>query len=72
MSSTDRNRRIVGACAVLALLALAAPLIPSVSAHGVSEQDKGLISQGLQLGRFVYLGAKHMVTGYDHLLSSSV
>lgn len=68
MSSTDRNRRIVGACAVLALLALAAPLIPSVSAHGVSEQDKGLISQGLQLGRFVYLGAKHMVTGYDHLL----
>jgi hypothetical protein len=56
MSSTDRNRRIVGLCTVLALLALAAPFIPGASAHGVSEQDKGLIGQGLQLGRFVYLG----------------
>jgi hypothetical protein len=39
-------------------------------AHGVPEGDKAFIEQtiGLQLGPFVYLGAKHMVTGYDHLL----
>lgn len=40
------------------------------SAHGVPEGDKAFIEQsiGLQLGPFIYLGAKHMVTGYDHLL----
>ena len=54
--------------AVLIVIMLAAPLVGDALAHGVSEQDKGLIGAGLQLGRFVYLGAKHMVTGYDHLL----
>ena len=39
-------------------------------AHGVAEGDKGYIQEitGVQLLPFVYLGAKHMVTGYDHLL----
>lgn len=39
-------------------------------AHGVSESDKGFLqgSTGLQILPFLYLGAKHMVTGYDHLL----
>lgn len=39
-------------------------------AHGVTEGDALFIEQasGLQLLPFVYLGAKHMVTGYDHLL----
>ncbi len=39
-------------------------------AHGVAEGDKGYIqeSSGVLFGSFVYLGAKHMVTGYDHLL----
>jgi hypothetical protein len=39
-------------------------------AHGVAEGDKGFIEQtsGPQIGAFLYLGAKHMVTGYDHLL----
>jgi hypothetical protein len=39
-------------------------------AHGVPDGDKAFIEQtiGLQLGPFIYLGAKHMVTGYDHLL----
>ena len=38
--------------------------------HGVAEGDKGFIEQssGPQLIAFAYLGAKHMVTGYDHLL----
>ncbi|MDI3323899.1 HupE/UreJ family protein [Pontibacterium granulatum] len=39
-------------------------------AHGVTEGDALFIEQasGLQLLPFIYLGAKHMVTGYDHLL----
>ncbi|GJD73623.1 HupE/UreJ family protein [Methylobacterium goesingense] len=39
-------------------------------AHGVAEGDKGYIQEisGVHLVSFVYLGAKHMVTGYDHLL----
>ena len=38
--------------------------------HGVAEGDKGFVerSAGVQVASFIYLGAKHMVTGYDHLL----
>ncbi|MHB1293244.1 MAG: HupE/UreJ family protein [Sulfuricella sp.] len=45
-------------------------LAASVFAHGVAEDDKLFIEQssGMQLIPFIYLGAKHMVTGYDHLL----
>ena len=51
----------------VALLSLVAP---SAFAHGVAEGDKLFIEQasGMQLIPFIYLGAKHMVTGYDHLL----
>ncbi len=40
------------------------------SAHAVADGDKGYIQEisGIHLLPFVYLGAKHMVTGYDHLL----
>lgn len=39
-------------------------------AHGVATGDQGYIQEvsGVQLIPFIYLGAKHMVTGYDHLL----
>ena len=39
-------------------------------AHGVTAGDKGFIqeSSGALVIPFMYLGAKHMVTGYDHLL----
>lgn len=39
-------------------------------AHSVTEGDKGYIQEisGTHLLPFTYLGAKHMVTGYDHLL----
>ena len=50
---------------------LAATLVATAAfAHGVADGDKVFIegSVGSQLGPFVYLGAKHMVTGYDHLL----
>lgn len=52
---------------MLLLLALTAA---DAFAHGVSDDDKAFIvqSSGMQLLPFIYLGAKHMVTGYDHLL----
>lgn len=42
----------------------------AAAAHAVAEGDKGYIQEisGINLIPFVYLGAKHMVTGYDHLL----
>ena len=49
---------------------LAVLLSEGVCAHGVAEDDKAFIEQtgGMRLLPFIYLGAKHMVTGYDHLL----
>ncbi len=58
--------------AVLLALTLALLATPTGSAlaHAVAEGDKGYIQEisGIHLIPFVYLGAKHMVTGYDHLL----
>jgi hypothetical protein len=50
----------------LALALLAGPAL----AHGIAGKDAAFVaaSQGPQILPFVYLGAKHMVTGYDHLL----
>ena len=50
----------------LALLLLSA----AAQAHGVATGDKAYIQSitGVHLLPFTYLGAKHMVTGYDHLL----
>jgi len=44
--------------------------VPFACAHGVAEGDKAFLesSTGLQVIPYIYLGAKHMVTGYDHLL----
>lgn len=51
----------------IALLLAALPLLALT--HGVSGRDAGFVTsaQGVHFGPFVYLGAKHMVTGYDHL-----
>ncbi len=45
-------------------------LCTSAAAHGVADADAWFIehAQGVHLVPFLYLGAKHMVTGYDHLL----
>ena len=62
------GRRRLGGVVVLAILwALAFEL---TSAHGVSGKDaRYLLSlDGPAIGPLMYLGAKHMVTGYDHLL----
>jgi hypothetical protein len=53
---------------LLALALLVLPMSDTLGAHGVSASDHDLITQGRQLAVFLYLGAKHMVTGYDHLL----
>jgi hypothetical protein len=47
-----------------------AALPKALLAHGVSVGDKGYIQEtfGVRLVPFLYLGAKHMVTGYDHIL----
>lgn len=39
-------------------------------AHAVAEGDKGYIQEisGVNILAFMYLGAKHMMTGYDHIL----
>jgi len=55
------------------LFTTAVDIINSLSAahaHGVAEGDKGYIQEisGVHLLPFTYLGAKHMLTGYDHLL----
>ena len=57
-----------GPCAI-ALLAIACLADPSF-AHGVAESDKAYIQThpGINIIPYIYLGAKHMVTGYDHLL----
>jgi hypothetical protein len=58
---------------VLALLAvfLISLLWPAVAgAHNVSKRDASFVesNKGAAIGPFLYLGAKHMVTGYDHLM----
>jgi hypothetical protein len=54
---------------LLLLLALAC-CGDAAFAHGVADDDKAYFEQssGAHILPFIYLGAKHMVTGYDHLL----
>lgn len=56
---------VVVAAAVLILAATGVDAL----AHNVTQGDKGYIQEiaGINLIPFLYLGAKHMVTGYDHL-----
>jgi hypothetical protein len=54
----------------LAVLALVAALPDAAFAHGVSAKDAAFVLSldGMAIVPFLYLGAKHMVTGYDHIL----
>ncbi|HCH69650.1 MAG TPA: hypothetical protein DE042_03970 [Colwellia sp.] len=53
---------------LMVLLALGLPI--ETFAHGVDENTRTFLQQntGIQIIPFLYVGAKHMVTGYDHLL----
>ncbi len=55
---------------LLATFLFLATGIADAYAHGVAEGDQGYVQEvsGVQFMPFMYLGAKHMVTGYDHLL----
>jgi hypothetical protein len=61
------SRFLLAAALGLAAL-LAAPI--EAFAHGVAAGDAGYLQEvsGVLLVPFAYLGAKHMMTGYDHLL----
>ncbi|MAM89674.1 MAG: hypothetical protein CME36_20435 [unclassified Hahellaceae] len=58
--------RLLWVFLILGLLVISADAL----AHAVAHGDKGYIQEitGVNLVAFTYLGAKHMVTGYDHLL----
>ena len=68
MKNINASSRLLTTAVVAALAVLACSV--ALDAHGVSGKD-AVFLQGLQ-GRaivpLIYLGAKHMVTGYDHLL----
>ena len=67
MKYIDGNKRTT----LLAALFIVLPICSvGLDAHGVSGKD-AVFLQGLDgraIGALMYLGAKHMVTGYDHLL----
>ena len=53
---------------LLTALMLAMPQL--AQAHDVAQGDRAFVAatHGPAVGPFLYLGAKHMVTGYDHIL----
>lgn len=73
MREKQRFRLTRARLVALGLIAFAAALFgfpEDAFAHGIALGDKGFIQEvsGVLLVPFAYLGAKHMVTGYDHLL----
>ena len=66
MTPSPKHKHIL----FFAILFALAIFIPDALAHGVTSGDKGYIqeSTGPMPLPFAYLGAKHMMTGYDHLL----
>ena len=66
-STVRPNRSLLLLLLFTALLFLG---MPDALAHAVAEGDKGFIqeSSGVMALPFIYMGAKHMITGYDHLL----
>src|SRR5215470_14139235 len=54
---------------LLLLLVCTAVFPPAAGAHNVSKRDASFVqsNHGAAVAPFLYLGAKHMVTGYDHL-----
>jgi len=61
------NRRILVSAAIITIVICLLPA--GLSAHDVSRRDAAFVqsNSGAAIIPFLYLGAKHMVTGYDHL-----
>ena len=70
MNQTHHFRISWRTAATLAVGATAWLLAGAALAHGVADRDALFIEQnpGRARAAFIYLGAKHMITGYDHLL----
>jgi hypothetical protein len=71
MGATAEKVQIIQISRKLFLLLVPFLLIPAIAvAHGVAGQDADFLrhNAGQDVAVFMYLGAKHMVTGYDHLL----
>ncbi len=62
----SRTHAAVSIAAVIMITVLSV----AAEAHGVTGKDAVFLQgvQGRAIGPLMYLGAKHMVTGYDHLL----
>ena len=52
------------------ILFLCGAFVSMAYAHGVDEDTQTFLlgNSGVAFGPFLYIGAKHMITGYDHLL----
>jgi hypothetical protein len=59
----------LASCLILVTVLIGLAFPHSASAHNVSKRDASFVqsTQGAAVAPFIYLGAKHMVTGYDHL-----
>ena len=66
---TEVVRRMLMRLALLVLSVLALTTSAAL-AHDVTPGDAGYIQEiwGVHIVPFIYLGAKHMITGYDHIL----
>jgi hypothetical protein len=64
----QRARRVAAPAALLVVL-LVTVYASTTEAHGVTGKDALFLQAltGRAIGPLMYLGAKHMVTGYDHL-----
>lgn len=74
MSSSSRGLHALASrrttAVILAVLTIYASSVAQALAHNVTPGDAGYIQEiwGVHIIPFMYLGAKHMVTGYDHIL----
>jgi hypothetical protein len=70
MSRPDRGRTVWRRLPPVLALAILVAGGGEALAHGMAAGDAAFVAanRGLQLMPYLYLGAKHMVTGYDHLL----
>ncbi|WP_340680502.1 HupE/UreJ family protein, partial [Paraglaciecola sp.] len=61
--------KLLKLCLVMITLCLVV-LSVEAFAHGVDENTRAFLEHntGVQIMPFLYIGAKHMITGYDHLL----
>jgi hypothetical protein len=61
--------KTIPSCLLVLAILIGLVLPQSAGAHNVSKRDASFVqsTKGPAVAPFMYLGAKHMVTGYDHL-----